>query len=267
MSVGAGIVNTLISKLPVELHLPGYNYCGPGTKLRERLSRGDPGINPLDEACKQHDISYSKSKEVCERHKADKVLEHRAWERVKAQDASLGEKSAAWLVTNVMKAKQRFGMGLKKKKRGAGRIPRQPKVAFRASVVRKAREMMKNSQVKDDLEKAARVALAAAKASVRVSGGKNRIQTPRVIPVGRRGGFLPLIPLLSGLSAIGGLSGGVAGIVKAYKDIKRGQTALEEAKRHNRTMEAIALGKRGGGLFLQPHRKGLGLYLRQPKNF
>lgn len=262
MAVGAGIVNTLISKLPVELHLPGYNYCGPGTKLRERLNRGDRGINPLDEGCKQHDISYSKSKQVSERHKADKVLEHRAWERVKAQDASSGEKSAAWLVTNMMKAKQRLGMGMKKKK-GI----QKPKVAFRASVVRKAREMLKNSQVKNDLEKAARVALAAAKASVRISGGKNRIRKPRVIPIGRRGGFLPLIPLLSGISAIGGLSGGVAGVVKAYKDIKRGQTELEETKRHNRTMEAIALGKRGSGLFLRPHRKGLGLYLRQPKNF
>lgn len=27
---GLGLVNKLIDKLPVELHLPGYNYCGPG---------------------------------------------------------------------------------------------------------------------------------------------------------------------------------------------------------------------------------------------
>lgn len=27
---GSGLVNKLIDKLPVELHLPGYNYCGPG---------------------------------------------------------------------------------------------------------------------------------------------------------------------------------------------------------------------------------------------
>lgn len=55
---GAGILNTLINKLPIELHLPGYRFCGPGTKLRKRLARGDTGINPLDEACKIHDIAY-----------------------------------------------------------------------------------------------------------------------------------------------------------------------------------------------------------------
>ena len=49
---GFGIVNTLINKLPFELHVPGYNYCGPGTKLEKRLKRGDKGINPLDELAK-----------------------------------------------------------------------------------------------------------------------------------------------------------------------------------------------------------------------
>ena len=47
---GKGLVNSIIDKLPVELHIPGYQYCGPGTKLKERLARGDPGINPLDAA-------------------------------------------------------------------------------------------------------------------------------------------------------------------------------------------------------------------------
>ena len=27
---GSGLVNKLIDNLPIELHLPGYNYCGPG---------------------------------------------------------------------------------------------------------------------------------------------------------------------------------------------------------------------------------------------
>jgi hypothetical protein len=34
---GGGFVNSLINKLPFELHIPGYNFCGPGTKLEERL--------------------------------------------------------------------------------------------------------------------------------------------------------------------------------------------------------------------------------------
>ncbi|KAG8250358.1 hypothetical protein J6590_103442, partial [Homalodisca vitripennis] len=34
-----------------------------------------------------------------------------AWERVKASDSSLGEKAAAWAVTNIMKAKTKLGGG------------------------------------------------------------------------------------------------------------------------------------------------------------
>jgi len=39
-----------------ELHIPGYSYCGPFTKLNERLARGDEPINKLDAGCKEHDI-------------------------------------------------------------------------------------------------------------------------------------------------------------------------------------------------------------------
>lgn len=35
------IVNKSIDLLPVELHIPGYQYCGPGTKLKKRLARGE----------------------------------------------------------------------------------------------------------------------------------------------------------------------------------------------------------------------------------
>jgi hypothetical protein len=34
---GSGFLNTLINKLPIELHIPGYNFCGPGTKLEKSL--------------------------------------------------------------------------------------------------------------------------------------------------------------------------------------------------------------------------------------
>lgn len=42
----------------IEFHIPGYNYAGPGTKVFTRLTRGDKGINELDEACRLHDIEY-----------------------------------------------------------------------------------------------------------------------------------------------------------------------------------------------------------------
>lgn len=111
-SSGRGIVNSLINKLPVELHIPGYNFCGPGTFLTKRLQRGDKGINLLDESCKRHDIMYSKHKDLNKRHEADKVLEEEAWERVKSPSAPLGEKISSWLITNTMKTKRKLGLGL-----------------------------------------------------------------------------------------------------------------------------------------------------------
>lgn len=113
---GKGFLNSLINKLPLELHIPGYQYCGPGTKLNQRLQRGDSGINKLDQACKNHDIAYSQNGKLEERHKADKILENAAWERVKSKDAKLGEKAAAWLITSAMKGKRKLGMGLKPRK-------------------------------------------------------------------------------------------------------------------------------------------------------
>lgn len=115
-----GLLNTLINNLPFEAHLPGYNFLGPGTKLRKRLARGDKGINKLDEAAKRHDIAYSKNKDVEKRHEADRELAEEAWNIVKDSDSSFGEKAAAWAVTNAMKAKVKLGSGLKKRKRKTG---------------------------------------------------------------------------------------------------------------------------------------------------
>ena len=105
---GKGILNTIIDNLPVSLHVPGYNYCGPGTKLR-----GQPAVNKLDEYCKQHDIFYSKNTDTAARTKADLVLADRAWGRVKSLDAGIGELAAAYAIVNAMKAKAKLGMGLK----------------------------------------------------------------------------------------------------------------------------------------------------------
>ena len=37
-ATGESFLNTLVTKLPFEMHLPGHNYIGPGTKLYKRLS-------------------------------------------------------------------------------------------------------------------------------------------------------------------------------------------------------------------------------------
>lgn len=92
---------------------------------------------------------------------------------------------------------------------------------------------------------------------------KNKIRPARVIPVPKQGGILPLIPIFAGLSALGALSGGAAGIAKAVNDAKAASKQLQETQRHNQSMEAIALGK---GICLKRHKKGLGLFLRPPEN-
>jgi hypothetical protein len=116
LNSGKGFLNTIINKLLFEAHIPGYQFCAPGTKLKERLARGDKGVNLLDSDCRTHDIAYENSNNLDIRHKADKLLEEQAWKRVKTSDSSKKEKLAAYAVVNAMKAKRKIGMGCKNKK-------------------------------------------------------------------------------------------------------------------------------------------------------
>lgn len=252
---GAGLVNTLINKLPFELHLPGgYQYCGPGTRLTERLSRGDPGINKLDQACREHDIAYARYKDdVGERHKADQILAKKAFERVKASNASLGERASALGVAATMKAKVKLGMGSKKRKQRGGACSTFGNVSKKA--LTQLKKIVERKNV--DVNKASKVAF---KAINRIKN-KNKIKVPRIIKVPKTGGILPLIPIFAALSALGALSGGAAAIAKTVKDTDAAKKELSEAQRHNKTMESIALGK---GLYLRPYKKGYGLAINAP---
>lgn len=242
---GGGIVNSFINNLPFELHLPGYNYCGPGTKLVKRLARGDRGINPLDDACMVHDIAYTKFQDLDNRHKADLDLLNMAKQRLRSKEAKSGEKIASWLVNKVMKRKLKTGAGMKH---------------FKAMV----------SKIKGDLKKlkpksnnrAIKLAYSAAKKIVS-AGTKHDIKIPRIIPLPKSGGILPLLPIFAGLSALGTLAGGAAGIAKSVNDYKAAQESLRESQHHNKAMESIALGK---GLYIKPYKKGSGLFITPSKN-
>lgn len=89
---------------------------------------------------------------------------------------------------------------------------------------------------------------------------KKKIKAPkrRVIKIPQRGGILPLVPIFAGLSALGALGGGAANVMRAINTAKTARRQLEEAKRHNETMESIAMGR---GLYLKPYQKGLGIFL------
>ena len=78
-AAGGSFLNSLVNKLPFEMHLPGHNFTGPGTKLYKRLNPdGTPkewsiSINRVDNAAYHHDLCYSKNddtktrNEVCDK--------------------------------------------------------------------------------------------------------------------------------------------------------------------------------------------------------
>ena len=72
---GTGIdIQKLLGKTGIEFHWPNYQYMGPGTHLKKRLARGDPGINRLDKIAKIHDIDYSRAKNLKDKWKADEKM-------------------------------------------------------------------------------------------------------------------------------------------------------------------------------------------------
>ena len=78
-AAGGSFLNTLVNKLPFEMHLSGRSLTGPGTKLYKRLNPdGTPKewsipINRVENAAYHHDLCYSKHddtktrNEVCDK--------------------------------------------------------------------------------------------------------------------------------------------------------------------------------------------------------
>lgn len=254
--VGCGLINSLIDKLPFEAHLPGYQYCGPGTKLEKRLARGDPGINPLDSACKAHDIVYGKHSSDEERREADKILAAESWKRVTSWDAGVGERAAALAVSAAMKGKVAFGGGLKKKKKSATKkkIKAKKCCSFKKMVAH-AKKALKKARPQN-ADQILSTALLAAK---HVGQSQKVSKPPRIIQLPKTGGFLPLVPIFAGLSALGTLSGGAASLLRALKSTDDGRKIL---KRGRGGSVVIGHSRSGDGLYLKPYKSGHGLYLK-----
>ena len=91
------IVNKFLlagDKFMPEMHLkqPGFTYsaCGPFTRNKERIEKfmqtGNTDFiyrNELDKACFQHDMAYSKSKDLVRRTQSVKVVRDKAFEIAK----------------------------------------------------------------------------------------------------------------------------------------------------------------------------------------
>ena len=78
---GGSFLNTLVNKLSFEMHLPGHNFTGPGTKLYKRLNPdGTPKewsipINRFNNAAYHHDLCYSKQDDTKTRNQVcDKTM-------------------------------------------------------------------------------------------------------------------------------------------------------------------------------------------------
>jgi len=66
------------AKFRGEMHLPGHNFTGPGTKLDNRLNPDNtpkPWLRPvdkIDKAAYHHDLSYAKYKNKTKKIEADR---------------------------------------------------------------------------------------------------------------------------------------------------------------------------------------------------
>ena len=100
---GKGIdIQKWISKSGREWHIPGYQFAGPGTRLKERLAAGQQGINRLDAIARQQDIDYSRSKSLENKWKADDKM-------IRSINKLPGKKT--WtesIVKNIMLAKRKM---------------------------------------------------------------------------------------------------------------------------------------------------------------
>ena len=89
------MIDQITDNLPVELHLPSYQFLGPGTHVEERMARGNFGKNPLDIAARDHGLTDLKNRN---RHLAQKVLSNCTFSRLLADDLEAEEKAAVLLM-------------------------------------------------------------------------------------------------------------------------------------------------------------------------
>ena len=117
-NVGQGFANKLINSLPFEMHLPGHNFTGPGTKLNVRLNPDltpksfSKPINRVDDAAYRHDLCYARHRDTETRNSlCDKNM---LAELKDVYNPTVREKFDKSLVEKIIGTKARFGWGLKK---------------------------------------------------------------------------------------------------------------------------------------------------------
>ena len=106
----------MINSLPVEMHLLGHNFTGPGTKLNKRLNADltpkewSKPINRIDKAAYHHDICYLKNNDTTTR---NNVCDKNMLEEMKnIYNTTLRERMERGLVSTLIGTKKRFGWGV-----------------------------------------------------------------------------------------------------------------------------------------------------------
>jgi hypothetical protein len=125
-TTGGDIVSSVISKIPIEFHLrtlkgKKYSFCGPNTKLEERLNPDDTPkewskpINKVDEVCLKHDLAYRDSDlGKGTRRDADKKM---LQDLDNLKDLGFNEKLGKAIIKPIISAKYKLGLGVIKKTR------------------------------------------------------------------------------------------------------------------------------------------------------
>ena len=115
-SKGGSILNKMINSLPVEMHLLGHNFTGPGTKLNKRLNADltpkewSKPINRIDKAAYHHDICYLKNNDTATR---NSVCDKNMLEEMKnIYNPTIRERMERGLVSTLIGTKKRFGWGV-----------------------------------------------------------------------------------------------------------------------------------------------------------
>lgn len=105
--------------------------------------------------------------------------------------------------------------------------------------------------------KCRKLAIDLAFAAIKELASDSKTEIPRVIPLPKTGGFLPLLSIVTGLSAAGALVKRSSTITKMLNKIKNAHNTWKAMKNLNETFEPLSV---GNGLQLKPYKDGLGLY-------
>ena len=116
---GGSLLNKAINNLPFEMHLPGLNFTGPGTKLKKRLKpdltpkKWSKPINRVVKAAYHHDVCYFENDDAATR---NTVCDKNMLKELEGiYNPTLRERLDKSIVSKLIGTKVKFGMGVKKK--------------------------------------------------------------------------------------------------------------------------------------------------------